>query len=397
MASRTATLILLSFLFCSLNAQKPPSAAALVKDMQNETRRINLLSYNVETTIIYPDQEDSIAKWRGTVWLKSVPTDTVFGTYFHIKNQMRDLKSEYYYDGINGIDIIHEYATAKAHEKKVTMIEPYMMGNGMNSTKVRSSVIPYCDELVDRNIASRWRRYIDSMIVTEHEDKKAWVLSWVEHDTKYGAVIEHKAVVDKKSLLIRKTYRKSLWNGTTHQTIRDINNIKINDKEDEAFITLKESFPDYKTVYIKPSAENKVTVPTLTGTAAKDFTYTSFTDKSFSLMPKGKKLLLIDFWETWCGYCILAFPKIKALHEKYSGKGLGIAGVVTENKNQAKKIAASQEFPYETVFGDQNILDYYKVAARPRYLLIDDKGMVVGDVSGDLGKLEEIIKKKLEQ
>ena len=159
---------------------------------------------------------------------------------------------------------------------------------------------------------------------------------------------------------------------------------------------LKENYTGYKITYEKKAnLKDDVMPPSLVGYQSKKMTYPSFSGSSITLLPAKGKYMLLDFWETWCGYCILAMPKIKELHEKYNDKGLEIVGVVLENKLQVEKIIKSQAFPYPTVFGDEQIKNDYKLDARPRYILIDDSGKVLADSYGDLEPVEKVIAERL--
>ena len=56
-----------------------------------------------------------------------------------------------------------------------------------------------------------------------------------------------------------------------------------------------------------------------------------------------KKVLLIDFWATWCGPCIREMPDIVKMHEKYGDQGLAILGVSLDNPNATEKIKATMK------------------------------------------------------
>jgi thiol-disulfide isomerase/thioredoxin len=177
-------------------------------------------------------------------------------------------------------------------------------------------------------------------------------------------------------------------------TSQIIQNIKINEASTNDWLYLNTAYPTYAVKYSESKEKADINNSSLVNTAAPKFSYTSFSGKKVGT--QGQKLLLLDFWETWCGYCILAMPRVKELYQKYHEKGLDIIGVVSENKAPVEKILKSQNTAYETIFVDKEMLDKYKVDARPRYILINEQGMIVGDFDGSFDEVEKIISKLLD-
>jgi len=104
---------------------------------------------------------------------------------------------------------------------------------------------------------------------------------------------------------------------------------------------------------------------------------------------------VLDFWESWCGWCLVAFPELKDLQKRYRNEGVVVVGVTTENREPVKKLIESNELNYTNIFADEDILEDYDVSGRPKYVLIDRKGTVVEARTGDLGaiksKLQDIL------
>ncbi|MDT0557063.1 TlpA disulfide reductase family protein [Ichthyenterobacterium sp. W332] len=103
------------------------------------------------------------------------------------------------------------------------------------------------------------------------------------------------------------------------------------------------------------------------------------------------KLLLIDFWEIWCGWCIKAFPKVDALNNTYS-KDLQIIGVVTESRDKAIEMIEAKHSKISHGFMDKSILDKFQVNSFPRYFLVDKKGIVRKEYFGFSENIENDIK-----
>jgi peroxiredoxin len=89
------------------------------------------------------------------------------------------------------------------------------------------------------------------------------------------------------------------------------------------------------------------------------------------------KVVLIDFFATWCGPCVMAMPHLEELHQKLGPKGLTVLGISTESS--AIVAGAAQRFRLSyTLASDENegISGSYRVFALPTMILIDKKGVV---------------------
>lgn len=110
------------------------------------------------------------------------------------------------------------------------------------------------------------------------------------------------------------------------------------------------------------------------------------------------KVVLVDFWATWCGPCIGQMPKLKGLHEKYSEKGLVILGVHSATgADKMEKYVTDEKLPWPFAKDEKRTFSQaFAIQFIPCYFLVDKKGTVrVAGANRD--KLEEIIQQLLKE
>lgn len=111
------------------------------------------------------------------------------------------------------------------------------------------------------------------------------------------------------------------------------------------------------------------------------------------------KVVLIDFWATWCAPCVAELPTLKRAHEKFADKGLVIVGISFDEKAEtARKFADKRglSWPQAWVKGAEKseLAKLYGVEAVPATFLVSPSGKVVAkDLRGRklLRKIEEQI------
>ena len=126
---------------------------------------------------------------------------------------------------------------------------------------------------------------------------------------------------------------------------------------------------------------------------------------SFPSSYKGK-IVLLDFWATWCGPCIAELPNLTKIYEKYHSRGFEVLGISLDQSNATEKLAAftrEKNMPWTQVYDgkywDAEIAKLYLVTAIPQAYLIDgDTGEILADSSTLRGEpLDDTISKALEK
>jgi peroxiredoxin len=126
------------------------------------------------------------------------------------------------------------------------------------------------------------------------------------------------------------------------------------------------------------------TVPDLEGTDADG--------KKYKLNNYRGKIVVIDFWATWCGYCVRMIPHEKDLLESMHGRPFALLGIsVDEKKETLKNFLAENKIPWPSLWdpaddeGSSALAGKWNVQGYPTIYIIDAKGIIRHKFVGDPG------------
>lgn len=114
---------------------------------------------------------------------------------------------------------------------------------------------------------------------------------------------------------------------------------------------------------------------------AKDFTVTLQDGTEFRLSEHQGKVILIDFWATWCPPCREEMPNLKKIYAAQKEKGFEIMGISLDSSEEAlKEYVKKEEIPWLISFSGEAWLDanakMYNVNSIPSVWLVDKKGVL---------------------
>lgn len=121
------------------------------------------------------------------------------------------------------------------------------------------------------------------------------------------------------------------------------------------------------------------------GVVAPDFTLNDINGKPLSLSSLRGKYVILDFWGSWCGWCIKGFPEMKKYYEKYKGK-FEILGIDCNDTEQKWKDAVKKnELPWLHVYNtrDSKVLADYGVNGFPTKIIVGPDGKIVKTIVGE--------------
>lgn len=114
------------------------------------------------------------------------------------------------------------------------------------------------------------------------------------------------------------------------------------------------------------------------------------------------KVVLIDYWATWCGPCLQELPNVKKNYEKYHDKGFDVIGIsLDESRSKLQEFVDQQKIPWPQMFDDSRdmgwahpMAKYYGISSVPTAILVDKDGNVVS-MSARGGELSALLEKLL--
>ncbi|MBR5688549.1 MAG: redoxin domain-containing protein [Prevotella sp.] len=117
---------------------------------------------------------------------------------------------------------------------------------------------------------------------------------------------------------------------------------------------------------------------------APDFTLTDINGKPLTLSSLRGKYVVLDFWGSWCGWCIKGIPQMKEYYKKYAGK-FEILGIDCNDSEEAWRAAVDEyELPWLHVYcNDDKVLKDYDIQGFPTKIIITPEGKIHQVIIGE--------------
>jgi thiol-disulfide isomerase/thioredoxin len=170
------------------------------------------------------------------------------------------------------------------------------------------------------------------------------------------------------------------------------------DKGTELVKQLKTDFPDTQLAKnaddiiesIKKQEESKKVQRALAkGSVFPDFDEKDVAGKPLSIAKYKGKVVLVDFWATWCGPCVHELPNVIKTYEKHHDKGFEIIGIsLDQDKDKLTNFTKDKNMTWQQYFDGKGwgnkLAVKYGVQSIPATFLLDGEGKIIGkDLRGD--------------
>ncbi len=121
--------------------------------------------------------------------------------------------------------------------------------------------------------------------------------------------------------------------------------------------------------------------------------------KSQALAQWRGKVLVVNFWATWCSPCLEEIPQFVRMQERLGNQGLQFVGIAVDNVAKVREFAAKYRINYPVLIGEMDAIELARAAGNefgglPFTVVMDRKGRLIGTELGGLNeeKLTALIK-----
>jgi len=130
---------------------------------------------------------------------------------------------------------------------------------------------------------------------------------------------------------------------------------------------------------------------------APDFILKDIEGKSVRLSDYRGKVVVLEFWATWCPPCKLAIPEFNSLYEKYIGREFEVLAVsIDEDSSGLRSFAKEYGISYPVLADNKNVAELYGITNIPTTIIINKEGIISNKHLGYVPGMAELLSEDIE-
>ena len=137
------------------------------------------------------------------------------------------------------------------------------------------------------------------------------------------------------------------------------------------------------------------------GEKAPSFTLEDINGNRVSLSDFEGRVVVVDFWATWCHACEETSPELEWIQEKYKARGVAVLGISLDSGSDAvekvRAFARRLDLTYPMLMGNDKLARAYRVQGIPATYILDKKHVIVKRYAGALPQLGDIMAAEIEE
>jgi thiol-disulfide isomerase/thioredoxin len=142
---------------------------------------------------------------------------------------------------------------------------------------------------------------------------------------------------------------------------------------------------------LRPDADDQPRLKFAVGDQAPAFRLRDASGKELTREQLKGRVMLLDFWASWCGVCKKAMPSIQRLHERFQNQPVSVLGINVweETEGAGLRYMATQGFTYPCLVNGDELAKMYGVPGIPTFVIIGRDGKIAYTGSGFSGPDQE--------
>lgn len=138
--------------------------------------------------------------------------------------------------------------------------------------------------------------------------------------------------------------------------------------------------------------------PTVRKVSGKDFTLNDLDGNPVRLSDYKGKVVMLEFWASWCAPCRQSVPELKTLNEKYKDRGFSLIAIsLDENPKKVREFVEEFDIHYTVVIDNRDVNAAYGVNSIPTTFILDREGNIASKRLGFGRGLYEALAEEIEE